>query len=103
MCIRDRHNTIHRCENGQEVLDFLFRLGPGPHRTNDASYLLMLDIRMPKVDGVETLRQIKEDPSLRRLPVIMLTTTDAVSYTHLDVYKRQPPHISRRPSKSSTA
>lgn len=70
------HNTIHRCENGQEVLDFLFRLGPGPHRTNDASYLLMLDIRMPKVDGVETLRQIKEDTSLRRLPVIMLTTTD---------------------------
>jgi CheY-like chemotaxis protein len=70
------HNSIQRCENGQEVLDFLFRRGPGPHRKTDTAYLLMLDIRMPQVDGVETLRQIKEDASLRKLPVIMLTTTD---------------------------
>ena len=70
------HNPILRCENGQEVLDFLFRLGPGPHRKTDTPYLLLLDIRMPKVDGVEALRQIKEDVFLRKLPVIMLTTTD---------------------------
>ena len=70
------NNSIQRCVNGQEVLDFLFRRGPGPHRRNDVAYLLLLDIRMPKVDGVEALRQIKEDPSLRKLPVIMLTTTD---------------------------
>ena len=70
------HNPIQRFENGQDVLDFLFRRGPGLHRKSDTAYLLLLDIRMPKVDGVETLRQIKEDPSLRRLPVIMLTTTD---------------------------
>jgi CheY-like chemotaxis protein len=38
--------------------------------------LLLLDIRMPKVDGVEVLRQLKEDPLLRKIPVIMLTTTD---------------------------
>lgn len=69
-------NVIQRCENGQEVLDFLFRRGQGPHRQKDTAYLLMLDIRMPKVDGVEALRQIKEDVSLRKLPVIMLTTTD---------------------------
>jgi len=70
------HNPIQCFENGQEVLDFLFARGPGPHRQADAAYLLLLDIRMPKVDGVEVLRQIKEDTSLRRLPVIMLTTTD---------------------------
>jgi len=70
------HNPIQRFENGQDVLDFLFRRGPGPHRKSDTAYLLLLDIRMPKVDGVEALRQIKEDPSLRKLPVIMLTTTD---------------------------
>ncbi len=70
------HNPIQFFENGQDVLDFLFRHGPGPHRKSDTSYLLMLDIRMPKVDGVEALRQIKEDPSLRKMPVIMLTTTD---------------------------
>lgn len=70
------HNPIQRFENGQDVLDFLFRRGPGPHRKSDTAYLLLLDIRMPKVDGVEALRQIKEDASLRKLPVIMLTTTD---------------------------
>lgn len=70
------HNPIQRFENGQEVLDFLFGRGSGARRQTDAAYLLLLDIRMPKVDGVEVLRQIKEDPSLRRLPVIMLTTTD---------------------------
>jgi len=70
------HNPVQRCENGQKVLDFLFRRGPGQHRRNNTAYLLMLDIRMPKVDGVEALRRIKEDPALRKLPVIMLTTTD---------------------------
>lgn len=70
------HNPIQFFENGQDVLDFLFRRGPGLHRKSGTAYLLMLDIRMPKVDGVEALRQIKEDPTLRKLPVIMLTTTD---------------------------
>ncbi len=70
------HNSIQRCTNGQEVIDFLFRRGSGPHRRSDTAYLLLLDIRMPMVDGVEALRQIKEDTSLRKLPVIMLTTTD---------------------------
>lgn len=70
------HNPILRFENGQDVLDFLFRRGTGPHRKSDTAYLLLLDIRMPKVDGTEALRQIKEDDSLRKLPVIMLTTTD---------------------------
>lgn len=69
-------NPIRRFENGQEVLDFLFRCGPVPHRETGMAYLLLLDIRMPQVDGVEVLRQIKEDAALRKLPVIMLTTTD---------------------------
>jgi CheY-like chemotaxis protein len=70
------HNPIQRFENGQEVLDFLFRRGPGPHRRGETAYLLLLDIRMPKVDGVEVLQQIKSDPFLLKLPVTMLTTTD---------------------------
>ena len=72
----DLHNQIMRFENGQDILDFLFERGDGPKRSNDTSYLLLLDIRMPKVDGVEVLRQVKTDPELRKLPVIMLTTTD---------------------------
>ncbi len=70
------HNKIERFANGQAVLDFLFRRGPTPHRVLDTPYLLLLDIRMPQVDGVEVLRLVKNDPVLRKLPVIMLTTTD---------------------------
>jgi CheY-like chemotaxis protein len=70
------HNSIQKFEDGQQVLDFLFGKGKGPRRKSDASYLLLLDIRMPKVDGIEVLRQLKEDKALRRIPVIMLTTTD---------------------------
>ncbi|HWH69388.1 MAG TPA: response regulator [Candidatus Sulfotelmatobacter sp.] len=70
------HNPIERFDNGQAVLDFLFQRGPGPRRSPDTPYLLLLDIRMPQVDGVEVLRQIKQDPELRKIPVIMLTTTD---------------------------
>jgi CheY-like chemotaxis protein len=70
------HNGMRRFENGQALLDFLFRHGPGRHREADTPYLILLDIRMPGVDGVEVLRRIKADAALRRVPVIMLTTTD---------------------------
>jgi CheY-like chemotaxis protein len=70
------HNRIQRFANGQLLLDFLFGRGEGSHRVADTPYLLLLDIRMPQVDGVEVLRQIKGDPELRKIPVIMLTTTD---------------------------
>ena len=70
-------NRIVRFGDGQEVLDFLMR-APGSIevRQEKAAYLLLLDIRMPRVDGVEVLRRIKADPALHNLPVIMLTTTD---------------------------
>ncbi len=70
------HNGIQWFEDGQAILDFLFCRGTGPHRASDAPYLLLLDIRMPRVDGVKVLRQIKGDAELRKIPVIMLTTTD---------------------------
>lgn len=69
-------NPIVRFDNGQATLDFLFRRGAGPHRAADMPYLVLLDIRMPQVDGIEVLRQVKQDPELRKIPVIMLTTTD---------------------------
>lgn len=69
-------NPIIHFRDGQEVLDFLFFTGTPPHRESGVSYLLLLDIRMPKVDGVEVLRQVKTDPELRKMPVIMITTTD---------------------------
>ena len=70
------NNPIIRFENGQTILDFLYRRGGPPRRNPDTPYLLLLDIRMPQVDGVEVLRQVKDDKELRKIPVIMLTTTD---------------------------
>ncbi len=69
-------NAIRHFKDGQELLDFLFKEESAPHRQGDVSYLLLLDIRMPKVDGVEALRQIKADKEFRKIPTIMLTTTD---------------------------
>jgi CheY-like chemotaxis protein len=69
-------NKILRFEDGQQILDFLFERGDGPKRSSEAAYFILLDIRMPKVDGVEVLRQLKADSELRKIPVSMLTTTD---------------------------
>ncbi len=70
------NNRIERFENGQEISDFLFCTGAGRHRTPDTHYLLLLDIRMPQLDGVEVLRKLKNNPELKKIPVCMLTTTD---------------------------
>jgi CheY-like chemotaxis protein len=69
-------NRIIHFKDGGETLDFLFFRGDGPHRQKGRSYLLLLDIRMPRADGVEVLRKIKEDKELRKMPIIMVTTTD---------------------------
>ena len=70
------HNATRRFEDGQQVLDFFFGEPDPSNRRTDTAYLLLLDIRMPKVDGVEVLRRLKGDRELRKIPVIMLTTTD---------------------------
>lgn len=69
-------NEIEHFKNGQQILDFLFNNNNGYGRKSGTPYLLLLDIRMPKVDGAEVLHQIKEDPELRKMPVVMITTTD---------------------------
>lgn len=69
-------NDILQFKDGQEIIDFLFNANNGDGRKLHTKYVLLLDIRMPKVDGREVLRRIKEDPELRKMPVVMLTTTD---------------------------
>lgn len=68
-------NPLKHFRDGQEILDFMFKRSPESIDPTK-SYLLLLDIRMPRVDGIEVLRQIKEDKILKRVPVIMITTTD---------------------------
>jgi CheY-like chemotaxis protein len=69
-------NEIIRFRDGQELLSFLLGSGPGPKRRPQTKYLLMLDLRLPNVDGVEVLKQIKQNEQLRRLPVVILTMMD---------------------------
>ena len=79
-------NEIIRFRDGQEIANFLFFEGEGSHRDPELAYILLLDIRMPKLDGTEVLRRIKEDPILRKMPVIMITTTEdprEVAHCHL--------------------
>lgn len=69
-------NKIRHFRDGQAVLDFLFGDGSKSVSHSGRTYVVLLDIRLPKVDGIEVLRRIKSDSELRKLPVIMLTTTD---------------------------
>jgi two-component system response regulator len=66
-------NQVHVVTNGEEALDFLYRRG----KYSDAPrpVLILLDIKLPRVDGIEVLRRIKADPELRSIPVVMLTTS----------------------------
>ena len=69
-------NGLHRLRDGQEALDFLRGEGDYAGRNPNQPVLVLLDIKMPRVDGVEVLRQLKADPRTALIPVIMLTTTD---------------------------
>ncbi len=69
-------NPLVHFPDGQAVVDYLFRQGPGPHREPGRAFILLLDIRMPRLDGTEVLQRVKADPELCKIPVIMITTTD---------------------------
>ncbi len=69
-------NVIVRARDGQEALDYVRCEGPHAARVPNGPLLLLLDINMPRVDGVEVLRQLKADPRTEAAPVIVLTTTD---------------------------
>ncbi len=69
-------NEVICVDDGQRVLDFLRMEGNGLKRQPQKPYVLLLDIRMPMMDGIEVLKTIKGDAKLKALPVIMLTTTD---------------------------
>ncbi len=81
-------NTIHVASNGQEALDYLFGRGQYADRnTFPKPNLVLLDLKLPGIDGFEVLRQIKSTPILKRLPVVILTSSKeegdrALSYDH---------------------
>jgi CheY-like chemotaxis protein len=71
-------NTIVHVTDGQAALDYLFqRNGYADATVHPRPSLILLDLRLPKVDGLEVLRSIKEDEHLRLIPVVVLTTSEA--------------------------
>jgi CheY-like chemotaxis protein len=69
-------HSVKRLRDGQEALDFLRCEGPYNGRNPKQPTLLLLDIKMPRIDGVEALRQLKADERTAPVPVIMLTSSD---------------------------
>jgi CheY-like chemotaxis protein len=71
-------NAVHFVEDGQELMDYLRRQGNFAHLAGGPlPGLILLDLNMPRKDGREALKEIKADPELRRIPVIVLTTSKA--------------------------
>jgi len=70
-------NRIVHVGDGQEALDYLFREGAHQGAAPPLPGLVLLDLRLPKVDGLEVLKRIKADPGLCRIPVVVLTTSAA--------------------------
>jgi CheY-like chemotaxis protein len=71
-------NELHFVENGEELLDYLRQTGKYASTAgNTTPGLILLDLNMPRKDGREALQEIKSDPQLRSIPVVVLTTSRA--------------------------
>jgi two-component system response regulator len=68
-------NKIHVVRDGAEALDFIFCAGTYAERTAENPKLILLDLKLPLVDGIEVLRQIRDDPRTKLVPVVMLTSS----------------------------
>jgi len=69
-------NYIHIARDGAEALDFIFCAGDyAGRRMKDSPKVILLDLKLPKVDGLEVLRRIKADPRTRATPVVALTSS----------------------------
>src|SRR5947207_5793962 len=77
-------NDLRDVENGEELMDYLHRRGAFEQpETSPTPGLILLDLNMPRKDGREALREIKSDPHLRHIPVVVLTTSKAEE----DIYR----------------
>lgn len=89
-------NEIVIARDGVEALDYLFDTGPYANNPNPLPQLVLLDLKLPKVDGLEVLRRIREDERTKLLPVVVLTSSKEEydlmqSYSlHANSYIRKP-------------
>src|SRR5689334_10877604 len=69
-------NEFHTVNDGEELMDYLHRRGQyGELKNAPLPGLILLDLNMPRKDGREALKEIKADPALRRIPIVVLTTS----------------------------
>jgi CheY-like chemotaxis protein len=68
-------NKITSLRDGAEALDYLYRRGEFANRPEEQPAVVLLDLKMPKVDGLEVLRLIKSDPVLKLIPVVVMTSS----------------------------
>lgn len=68
-------NEVVVAKNGEEALDYLFYRGKFSERPKEQPVVILLDLKMPKVDGLEVLRQVKTHPELRMIPIVVLTSS----------------------------
>jgi len=68
-------SEVDIARDGEEALDYLHRRGRFQERENSNPTVVLLDLKLPKVDGLEVLEQIKSDAKLRKIPVVMLTSS----------------------------
>jgi CheY-like chemotaxis protein len=68
-------NEVIVTSDGEEALDYLYHRGKFQTRTNGNPAVLLLDLKLPKVDGLEVLQQVKSDEKLRMIPVVVLTSS----------------------------
>jgi CheY-like chemotaxis protein len=68
-------NEVVVAKDGEEALDYLYGRGNFKARSNDHPAVLLLDLKLPKVDGLEVLQQIKSDEKLKLIPVVVLTSS----------------------------
>jgi two-component system response regulator len=68
-------NSITWVKNGEEALDYVFRRAAYAGRTDSGPRLILLDLKMPKVDGIEVTRVVKSDERTRHIPVVIMTSS----------------------------
>ena len=68
-------NEVVVCRDGQEALDYLNSRGKFSDRVNENPAIMLLDLKLPKVDGLEVLQRVKSDERLRMIPVVVLTSS----------------------------
>jgi CheY-like chemotaxis protein len=83
-------NLIHVVRDGQEALEFIFCQGPySGRKIENSPKVILLDLKLPKVDGLEVLKRIKSDPRTKTIPVVVLTSSkeqsDVVESYHYGV------------------